>query len=63
MKSKLKIKVRKKSAIVEKPAAVEEVETADQHTTALKSTVKGWVSEFHERIRKDTENARRQFDS
>jgi hypothetical protein len=63
MNNKPKIKVRKKSAIAEKQEVVEVTEPAVQDTKELKSKVTGWVNEFHERLRKETETARKKFES
>lgn len=63
MKDKPRIKVRKKSAVAEAEAVQLVGESATEDPTKLKSTVTGWVTEFQERHRIETEIARKQLDS
>jgi hypothetical protein len=62
MKNRIKIKVIKKEDQKSNvPEIVAEPTPPADDPTKLASTVSGWVNEFHERRREETETAREQF--
>ena len=63
MNNREKIKVIKKGEvrIVENPVVEEQPEP--NNVPNLTSTVSGWIDEFHQRRRQETETAREQFNS
>ena len=64
MNKREKIKVIKKgeAKIIENPAVAEEQPELN-NVTKMTSTVSGWIDEFHQRRREETETAREQFNS
>ena len=64
MNNKEKIKVIKKgeARIVENPTVAEE-ESELNNVTEMTSTVSGWIDEFQQRRRQETELARERFNS
>ena len=64
MSNKVKIKVIKKgeAKIIEETAVAEE-KPEPNNVTKMTSTVSGWIDEFQQRRREETETAREQFNS
>jgi hypothetical protein len=64
MKNREKIKVIKKGEmrIIEETAVAEEQPELN-NVTKMTSTVSGWIDEFQQRRREETESAREQFNS
>jgi len=62
MKSRIKIKIIKKDEkkIIETPVVSKTI-SEQENSTKLASTVSGWVNEFHQRRREETESANEQF--